>query len=120
MEKYNNRNEVPEEYKWNLDDFFKNNEEFYKTLEDTKVLIEELKEYKDCIPNAKRIYEFLTKEINATSLCMNLYAYAHLINDQELGISSNIEMENKTLNLYNDLEINTSFFPVELLKLSIT
>ena len=35
MQKYNNRSEVPEKYKWDLTPFFKNEEEYNQTYEKT-------------------------------------------------------------------------------------
>lgn len=52
MQKYNSRKDVPEEYKWDLTDFFKNDDEFNESLEDTKNKIEALVNYNDCIKDA--------------------------------------------------------------------
>ena len=42
MQKYNNRNEVPEEYKWDLTPFFKNDDEWEESYKKTSELIDEL------------------------------------------------------------------------------
>ena len=34
MQKYNNRQEVPEKYKWDLSAFFKDDNDFYNKLND--------------------------------------------------------------------------------------
>lgn len=118
MQKYNNRKEVPEKYKWDLTSFFKDETDFNNKFEETKKIIEELKEYKDCCKDAKKLYEFLEKDLKAEAICEDLYVYSYLINDQELGNSQSIERKNKVELLCTELETNTSFFAPELLKLS--
>ena len=39
MQKYNNRNEVPEEFKWDLTPFFKNDDEWEESYKKTSKLI---------------------------------------------------------------------------------
>ena len=118
MQKYNNRNEVPEEYKWDLTPFFKNENEFYDNLDKCKKMIAELKDYVGCTKDANNLYEFLGKQINAIALWEDLYVYANLVNDQELGDDSSIKMKNASENLLNEYNLNTSFFAPELLKLT--
>lgn len=117
MQKYKNRNEVPEKYKWSLTDFFLNDDDFYKSLELCKKMIDELSSYVGCTNNADSLYEFLSKQIEAVALYEDLYVYSYLINDQELGNSLSIERFNKARDLNSKLEANTSFFAPELLKL---
>ena len=118
MQKYNNRSEVPEEFKWDLTPFFKNEEEFNATLKECSKLIDELKSYVGCSKDADKLYEFLNKQIEATALWEDLYVYSYLINDQELGISENLVRKNKTEKLEMELMQNSSFFAPELLNLS--
>ncbi len=117
MQKYNNRDEVPEEYKWDLTPFFKDNEEFEEVFAKTEKLIDELSKYVGCTKDANKLYEFLSKQIEAIALWEDLYIYAYLINDQELGISENIARKNRTEQLESKLITNTSFFEPELLAL---
>ncbi len=117
MQKYNNRNEVPEKYKWDLTSFFKDENDFNKRFEEVKKDIECLKEYKNCTKNAKKLYEYLKKDLQAEAICEDLYVYSYLINDQELGNATSIERKNKVELLCTELESNTSFFAPELLKL---
>lgn len=118
MQKYNKRSEVPEEYKWDLTPFFKDEKEFEEVYEKTKVMAESLKGYVGCTKDAKRLYEFLKKEIETEALWEDLYVYSYLVNDQELGISANLARKNKAEQLNAIIVNNTSFFAPELLKLS--
>lgn len=117
MEKYKNRGEVPEKYKWDLSDFFENEDDFENNFKKCQKDIELLKKYVGCTKDAKKLYEYLELEINTVSLWEDLYVYAYLINDQELGISKNLERKNRTEILNAELNLNTSFFAPELLNL---
>lgn len=115
---YNSRKEVPEKYKWDLTAFFKNEEDFQKCFKETEELISKLEKYKGCTKDAEKLYEFLVLEVDVITRWENLYVYAYLINDQELGISENSERKQKTEKLNTTLCNNISFFAPELLKLT--
>lgn len=117
MQKYNNRNEVPEEFKWDLTPFFKNDNEWEESFKKTSKLINELKDYVGCTKDANKLYEFLNKQMEAVALWEDLYVYAYLINDQELGVSESLVRKNKAETLEALLVGNTSFFAPELLSL---
>ena len=117
MQKYNNRNEVPEEFKWDLTPFFKNDTEWEESYNKTSKLADELKNYVGCTKDANRLYEFLKKQMEAVALWEDLYVYAYLINDQELGVSESLVRKNKAEALEAVLMGNTSFFAPELLSL---
>lgn len=118
MQKYNCRREVPEKYKWDLSDFFKNDKEFDSSYKKCEKLIEELGKYKGCTKDSKKVFEFLEKEFDTIALWEDLYVYSYLINDQELGVSKSVERKGRAEQLCSLLDINTSFFAPELLKLS--
>ncbi len=118
MQKYNNRNEVPEEFKWDLTSFFKSEKEFNDTYEKTTKLAKELKKYNGCTKDANKVYEFLCKETEVTALWEDLYVYSYLINDQELGNPSSMARKKKAEQLNTLICTNISFFAPELLKLS--
>lgn len=118
MKKYKNRSEVPEKYKWDLSDFFEDENDFEESFQICQKQSEKLGEYVGCTKDAKRLYEFLKLEIETIALFENLYVYSYLINDQELGNSKSLERKNRTEILNVLLEKNISFFAPELLKLT--
>ena len=63
MQKYNSRKEVPDKYKWDLSAFFKDDNDFYERIEEATKKVNELEEYINCTKDAKKLYEFLNKEI---------------------------------------------------------
>lgn len=118
MKKYKNRSSVEEKYKWDLTDFFPNEEEFLKTYRKTQKNIEKLSQYVGCTKDAEKLYEFLNLEYLTISLWEDLYVYSYLIHDQELGNAEAIERKNQTEILNLELEKSIHFFAPELLKLS--
>jgi oligoendopeptidase F len=118
MQIYNSRKDVPDKYKWDLTEFFKDDKDFKKAVEDLKIKIDELKKYKGHIKDSKMLLEFMDKNIDAISLWEDIYVYAYLINDQELGNSNSIINKGIAEKLNMDLEANTSYFAPELLELN--
>ncbi len=118
MKKYEKRSDVPEKYKWDLTDFFENDEEFNKELNHITKLVEDEKKYIGCTKDADKLYEFLEEDSYINAAIDDLYVYAALINDQELGVSSSIDRKSKTEKLLNEYGNVISFFNSELLKLS--
>ena len=115
---YKSRKDVPDKYKWNLNDFFKNEEEFNNTFKKVVSLKDKLLDYKGKIKDAKKLYEFLTIQVEAISKWENLYVYSYLLNDQELGITKNIERKEKCEKLNVEIFNNMGYYVPELLELS--
>lgn len=118
MQKYNNRSEVPQEYKWDLTSFYKDDKDFNDSIKVCSEKINELKDYVGCTKDANKLYEFLCKQINVVALWEDLYVYANLLVDQDLSVDENLAKKNKTESLYNEYNLNVSFFAPELLKLN--
>ena len=118
MEKYESRESVPFKYKWDLESFFKDDNEFNETYNKVVNEIQKLNTYQGCSKDANKLYEFLKLNVNTDAIMENLYIYAYLTNDQELGNSISMERKNKCENLMNLYFINVSFFAPELLQLS--
>lgn len=118
MSKYNSRSEVPEKYKWNLDDFYKNDDDFYNDLEMAKKRITNISKYKGKIKDSDKLYEFLKYDEETECLVENLYVYSYMKDDEELGNSVNINRKNKATDIITLYSNAVSFFNPELLSLS--
>ena len=118
MQKYNSRQDVPDKYKWDLTDIFKDTDAFNEAFEKLKKEVEELASYQGCTKDSNRLYKFLNKEINASALLLRVSIYAYVINDQELGISENMDRLQKVEELETKYANSVAFFAPELLELS--
>lgn len=117
MQIYKNRDEVPEKYKWDLTEFCKDDRDFEEKYKLAEELASGLLKYQGCTKTPKKLKEFLDLEVKTVGIFEELYAYAHLINDQELGISANLERFERVVNLQTKINSNTCFFAPELLTL---
>ena len=118
MKVYKNREEVPDKYKWDLKEYFKNDLEFNNTFKEAEEKIKELLKYPGCTKSANKLLKFLKLDEETSILVENLYVYAYLVNDQELGNSKSMSNKSKTEILMSEYINNISFFNPELLKLS--
>ncbi len=118
MQKYNNRSEVPEQYKWDLKELYPNIESFNKDFDIAKSNVDKLSTYKNCTKDSNKLYEFLKLDTDTIALLYRLNVYAFLVNDQELGVSENMERMNKAEDLETKYSNATAFFSSELLELS--
>ncbi|MCR4581801.1 MAG: hypothetical protein K5666_04740 [Bacilli bacterium] len=118
MQKYKSRQDVPTEYKWNLEDIFKDLDEYNKSFEEVKNWIENLSSFVGCTKDSDKLYEFLNYDVKLSALLLRVVIYAYVINDQELGISDNMDRLAKTEELEMKYSSATSFFAPELLELT--
>ena len=118
MQKYKSRQEVPKKYKWDLTELFKNDNEYDKAFNKLKKDIDKLSTYQGCTKNSSKLYEFLDKDAKTIALLYRVIIYAYVINDQELGISSNMDRLAKAEELETKYANAIAFFAEELLKLN--
>ena len=118
MEKYNSRKDVPDKYKWDLTDFYKDDKDFNDNLKKAKELVKNESKYIGCTKDSEKLYEFLKYDIETSTLVENLYVYSYLKSDEELGNSESIDRKNKALSLATEYSSVVSFFNPELLSLS--
>ena len=118
MKKYKNRNSVEEKYKWDLTEFFQSEEDFNDAYLKLEKIIPRLNTYVGCTKDPIQLYDFLKTEVDSMALWENLYVYAYLMNDQELGVKESIERKNRVEVLLVSFNNSINFFAPELLKLN--
>ena len=70
MKKYESRKEVPEKYKWDLTEFYKNEKDFKSNYEKAVNDVKSLEKYVGCTKNKNKLYEYLNKD---TTVCGTSY-----------------------------------------------
>ncbi len=118
MENYKTRNDVPEKYKWDLTDFFKDINEFNIEADKVSKQINLISNYIGCTEDSDRLFEYIEFSNELSSNILNLAIYAMLINDQDLSKSDGVECVGKISNIETEYMVKSSFFEPELLKLS--
>ena len=120
MQKYKSRSDVPEKYKWDLSEIYDSTSSYEKDVKKLKDNIQKLSSYKGCTKDKNKLYEFLKLDTLTSAIATRVSVYAYLVNDQELGNSTNMERLEKAANLESDYYNAISFFPNELLELTST
>ena len=118
MQKYNSRKDVPDKYKWDLKDFYKDEKDFNEELTSVKNDLKKVSKYVGCTKKDTDLLAFLEFNLELERRLENLYVYSYLINDQELGKKESIERKSNIEKLVGEYNALTSFFNPELLKLS--
>ena len=107
---YNNKNQVPDKYKINLQDFFKNEEAWENKLEKVKKDLNKLVEFDNKKLNSIEIEKFLNLYFEINSDVMDLYIYACVNHDLDLQNELYLNMLNKLQLVETDFEQKTAFF----------
>ena len=111
------RNEIDDQYKWDLTTIYKDDEQFLEMLEKIDKEITSLQP-KDIFRSGESLYNYLK---NSDYLEMNLdklYTYAHLNNDSDTTVAKYDEYVNKVRNIYQKYAQKTNFFEPQLLKIN--
>ncbi|MFW6281148.1 MAG: M3 family oligoendopeptidase, partial [Halanaerobium sp.] len=113
-----NREEIPEKYKWNLNDIFSSDQEFEKELEALLEKINKIEEYKDSFTDsAERLLNALDNIVKLEEKISRIYSYAHMKYDQNTKNDKYQNYKNKAMFAYNKLSNSTAFMVPYLIRL---
>ena len=104
------RTKIDDQYKWDLTQIFKNNEEFEETYNQVKKEIEDFAKYEEImLKDANNLYRTLTTYNDINRKLEKLYVYTSFLFDIDTSNNQNQALKMKMSNLYNDWT-KTSFF----------
>lgn len=83
MEQLLKRNEVPVENRWKLEDMFASQQEWDKTYDQTKQLIEEASKFQGKLSTASALKECFELDDELSLKTERLYVYAHMRQDED-------------------------------------
>lgn len=116
MDKIKERNEIKDEFKWDLTPIFKNIDEFNKEYDEVSKLIKKYDNYKGKITSSKDNFkEFLNFDEKAERRLLKLYYYAHLNFDSETTNNEYQILKGKIDDLLQLNSVMKSFVNIELL-----
>lgn len=111
------REEIKEEYKWDLSSYFKNDEELKQTVENVKNRLPELEKMKGHIlDSASTLYEALKLESEINQAKNKVYVYAHLRFYEDMASSETGALVNLSEKLFKEVTDSESFINPEILK----
>jgi len=113
------RSEVPDQFKWQLEDIFKSDRDWESAYKKVKAEIPELGDYTGKLgQSAGILQEFIQKMHSLEEVLGKLYAYAHMRNDEDKSLPVYQEMYDRMGGLLVEYNQVVSFFEPELLNLS--
>lgn len=112
---YKNRESVPLKYRWDLTKYFKNDEAWETYFNEVAPHVSDIKQYENKIFKDNNLFNILTYYYTYNNKLENLYAYAVLKQDEDLGITKYNKMYQKVLTLINEFATNSSFMLPEIL-----
>ena len=118
MSKYKSRQDVPEKYKWNLTDFYKNDDDFDNEYNEALERINYQNKFKGCTKSSNELLKFLKYDEKTVCMVENLLVYSCLKDDEELGNDKSINRKNRAIVLLSEYTKVLSFFSPELISLS--
>lgn len=112
-----NRNDIPEEYKWNISAMYPNEADVDSDLDKSIELANELKSMEDNFTSSPTL---LLKSINiyldGLRLLENAYTYAHMRHDEDNANSKYTELNEKCMSYAAKFSAIVSFFVPKLLE----
>ena len=117
MEKQKLRDEVSNDYKWDLTKIYKTDEEWNKDYQKLESEITKIKDYTNFIESSENLYKFLTFNEKIERLLNKLYYYAHLNFDVDTLNDKYQEMNQKMIDMLDYFNELTSFVIPTFLKI---
>ena len=118
MEKIKSRNEIDKKYKWNIEDIYKDWNEWQKDVEKMKELMKEIPQYEDKIENSREDFVKLIKlEESLSRILEKVYLYPYMLKD----LDSTDQLVSQKLQeiefLYAQFSVATSWISPKILEI---
>ena len=111
------REEIDEQYKWDLSILCKDNQEFYEKISKINDFVPKIKVFEGKLNNKDTILEYLKLDEEYSRYVEPLILYSHLKSSEVLSDNERAEMSEKLSHILNNISIETSFVSSELSKL---
>ena len=111
------REEIDEQYKWDLSILCKDNQEFYERISKINDFVPKIKVFEGKLNNKDTILEYLKLDEEYSRYVEPLILYSHLKSSEVLSDNERAEMSEKLSHILNNISIETSFVSSELSKL---
>ncbi|KON88504.1 oligoendopeptidase F [Sporosarcina globispora] len=117
MKTFKNRNEIPLNEKWNLEDIYSNSEKWEEDYKRVEQLADKLKTYDVQIRDGSSLYQYLEKKEKLSYIFNKLYAFAMLKTDEDTRVTNSQALVDRAKSLSVKISSSTSFFMPYLLSL---
>lgn len=118
MERIPKRNEIPEEFKWSLEDIYPSDEAWERDFEKLKLMPEKISAYKGRLTeSADTLYNFMQISEELALLCDSLGNYAQRRSDEDTANSKYQNYTGQMMNVYVEIGSAASFEKPEIIAL---
>jgi len=114
-----NRDEIEEQFKWDLRVMYKSAEEVKQDLLKIKTQLEQFKQYQGKLTNKETIWEALVLLDQLDQVMEKSYSYSHMKLDEDNANTQSLALFDQVKSLYVLYRETTSFFVPELMKLDL-
>lgn len=110
------RNEVPEEFTWNLKDIFESDEAWLEEYEALKAYPEKVAQYQGKLgTSAETLLEFFKVDDELTVRIEELYGYASCHGDEDMGNAKYQDFRGKAMNVIVEISAASAFSTPEIM-----
>jgi oligoendopeptidase F len=110
-----NRSEIPEKYRWKLEDIFPTDENWEKAWSAVPAMLQSLKAYRGRLAGGNDILLAALTESDRIDLeLMELVAYARMRRDENNSVAKYQDMADRAISLYYQSAADTAFLTPEL------
>lgn len=102
---------------WNLEELFKNNQDFYIEIENIKNLLSDIKKYENEELDENSFFDMLFKKWNIKELTNNILIYGSLMYYKNVKSTECIELKSVAENFNNQVNLELSFIDKKILNL---
>ena len=111
------REEIEEEYKWDLTKIYPNDEACLKEIEECKEILEEIESFRGNITkSSKNLLEYLKWSDKLERKCYKAYYYIHLHFDEDTTNTNYQNLKGKIDRFFQEYSTKLSFVPEEMMK----
>ena len=109
------RCDVPSEYKWAIEDIYKDDAVWESDFQNAKGFVERIAEFKGQLSSARKLYEYMILEDKMTVTLDGLVNYAQRKSDEDTAKSEYQDMVARVEKLYVEISEAAAFVTPELL-----
>lgn len=103
--------------KWNLNELFKNNDDFYKEIENIKKLLSNIKKYENKELDENSFFDMLREKWNVKQLSNNVLVYGSLMYYKNIKSEECIELKKVAENFNSQVNTDLNFIDRKILSL---
>ncbi len=112
------RSEIPDAYKWNLADLYKDEAAWVAAKRDLAVVIPKLGQWQGKLgTSSANLLAAMADWESATQSAQRLYVYANALYDQDTRVSRTLQMKQEAVQVNTDLQTATAYMQPEILAL---